>query len=65
VHGAAWTFVVWGAAHGLGLIATRDWRERHRSSRLLRPLAVLLTFHFVCLGWVFFRAPSFAARRRS
>ncbi|MGH2678409.1 MAG: MBOAT family O-acyltransferase [Actinomycetota bacterium] len=66
-HGAAWTFVAWGGLHGLGLAVGR-WRLARRTARGLDPLpgdplAVarqrLATFHFVCLGWVFFRADSF------
>lgn len=58
-HGAAWTFVLWGALHGLGLAVTRAW-QRWRGERPATPLRRLLstvgTFHFVCLGWVLFRA---------
>lgn len=56
-HGAAWTFVVWGVLHGVGLIAERvlnPWR----SGRLGDVLATLGVFHFVCLTWIFFRAPN-------
>ncbi len=63
-HGAAWTFVVWGALHGLALAGERWWRERPgfveppRSAwRTWR--ARFLTFQFVCLAWIFFRADSF------
>ena len=59
-HGAAWTFVLWGAMHGLALALTRAF-QRVRPGGLpswTRPIAVFLTFHFVCLGWVVFRAPS-------
>jgi D-alanyl-lipoteichoic acid acyltransferase DltB (MBOAT superfamily) len=58
-HGAAWTFVIWGALHGVGLLATRGlersewWREC--IPRLVKQLAV---FVFVCLTWIFFRATS-------
>ena len=58
-HGAAWTFLIWGALHGLGLIANRAleqvawWRER--CPRLAKRLVV---FAFVCFAWVFFRAES-------
>jgi alginate O-acetyltransferase complex protein AlgI len=60
-HGAAWTFVVWGAYHGALLCVHRvipwpAWSER----RSLRPLAVAATFLLVCVGWVFFRAASLA-----
>jgi D-alanyl-lipoteichoic acid acyltransferase DltB (MBOAT superfamily) len=63
-HGAAWTFVVWGGLHGVGLAAERWWRERpgyvpRRRSALRTWTARLVTFHVVCLGWIFFRADSF------
>jgi len=51
-HGAAWHFVVWGLLHGAALIAARAI-----PLSLPRALAIFLTFHFVCLTWVFFRAP--------
>jgi hypothetical protein len=62
-HGAAWTFVAWGAFHGVGLILHRAWTsvpslKSFRESRAWNVLAVLLTFHFVCAGWVLFRASS-------
>jgi alginate O-acetyltransferase complex protein AlgI len=64
-HGAAWTFVFWGAYHG-GLLATERWRrgagpeerEERRSDRLRRHA---VTFALVCVGWVFFRADSMEA----
>ena len=59
-HGAAWTFVVWGAIHGLGLAFERR-RFAGRTTWSARPaVARLITFHIVCLGWVFFRADSFS-----
>jgi D-alanyl-lipoteichoic acid acyltransferase DltB (MBOAT superfamily) len=60
-HGASWNFVIWGALHGGGLAVTRMWqraRPKVSSGRLAAGVAVVLTFHFVCLAWVFFRAPS-------
>jgi D-alanyl-lipoteichoic acid acyltransferase DltB (MBOAT superfamily) len=64
-HGAAWTFVVWGALHGIGLAATRAYHDL-RGDEAAAPfsawrelLLTLLTFHYVCLGWIFFRAPTF------
>ncbi|MDE2517126.1 MAG: MBOAT family protein [Rhodospirillales bacterium] len=57
-HGAAWTFVVWGGWHGLGLAVNHVWDKRF--PRLPRPLAWLLTLLFVMAGWVLFRADSFA-----
>ncbi len=66
-HGAAWTFVVWGGIHGAALAVDRWWsgwrRARGAVSRpglVGKALRLLLTFHLVCLAWVFFRSPSFA-----
>jgi D-alanyl-lipoteichoic acid acyltransferase DltB (MBOAT superfamily) len=66
-HGANWTFVAWGALHGIALAMTRLVHDFAKSpaeeplfqGRLYRTFAVLLTFHLVCVGWVFFRAPTF------
>jgi D-alanyl-lipoteichoic acid acyltransferase DltB (MBOAT superfamily) len=55
-HGAAWTFVVWGLLHGLALVACRAWSRVGRP--LPPPLAWALTFAFVAVTWVFFRATS-------
>jgi alginate O-acetyltransferase complex protein AlgI len=62
-HGAEWSFVLWGAFHGVLLIAERFSRSAMRSlnlsSRLLvgvNALRPLLCFALVCLSWVFFRA---------
>lgn len=58
-HGAGWTFLVWGALHALAQIAERAWgRGRERLPKALR---WGLTFLFVNLAWVFFRAPSLSA----
>ena len=67
-HGAAWTFVVWGAIHGGYLVvercgegalaAARGPTPRPVAGAVTRPLQWFLTFHVVCLGWVFFRADS-------
>ena len=55
-HGAGWTFIVWGALHGLAQVAERLWgKKRGRLPALVR---WCLTFTFVNLAWVFFRAPS-------
>jgi alginate O-acetyltransferase complex protein AlgI len=64
-HGAAWTFVVWGAWHGLLLVGERAIRERRasRGALLPRPLGVALTTLLVFLGWVPFRAPDFGTFR--
>ncbi|MDQ2961881.1 MAG: MBOAT family protein [Pseudomonadota bacterium] len=58
-HGAAWTFVAWGAVHGLGLVCLRAWERT--GLRLPRAIAWALTFLFVMVTWVFFRASSLPA----
>jgi len=61
-HGAGWTFVAWGALHGVGLAVTRAVQRESLPSATapwLRPLLILATFHYVCLGWIFFRSPGF------
>lgn len=65
-HGAAWTFVGWGAWHGLLLVGHREWDRfwtnrgaTWRSSPFWLWGARLLLFHAVCLGWVIFRASDF------
>lgn len=57
-HGANWTFVVWGMFHGAGVAVSQQFRNRQAASRVPRWLGVLVTFHFVTIGWVFFRAPN-------
>ncbi len=62
-HGAAWTFVAWGAYHGLALGLHRWWSRDRRGGqgwRLPRPLAWLATLLMAVVGWVLFRAPDFA-----
>jgi D-alanyl-lipoteichoic acid acyltransferase DltB (MBOAT superfamily) len=60
-HGASWKFVAWGGLHGTGLALERvfGWRHAGRSSWLGRLAATVLVFHFVCLGWILFRADSY------
>ena len=63
-HGAAWKFVMWGALHGVGLAVERLVLGKRRAARATwgpKPLAIVLVFHFVCLGWIFFRARDFAS----
>lgn len=56
-HGAGWTFVVWGLAHGAAIIASRGWQRA--GVPLPAPLAWALTLAFVMAGWVLFRAEDF------
>ena len=55
-HGAAWTFVAWGALHGAGVCGVRIWKRVGRP--LPAPIAFAMTFGFVAVAWVFFRAAS-------
>ena len=64
-HGAAWTFVVWGGLHGVALAGER-WRNERRGAprpetTRSRWVGRILTFHFVCFAWIFFRSDSFDA----
>ncbi len=65
-HGAATTFLVWGAIHG-GFLAleryVREWWRQRVPDPVLPPeltatLQWCLTFHVICLAWIFFRADS-------
>ncbi|MCS6898909.1 MAG: MBOAT family protein [Myxococcales bacterium] len=64
-HGASWTFVFWGFLHGAAQAVGRAWqRARGVKTGADEPLGKriawgLVTFHFVCFAWVFFRAPTF------
>jgi alginate O-acetyltransferase complex protein AlgI len=66
-HGANWTFVAWGGLHG-SVLSIERFVDAHRA--FLTPLRRwrvglwpkrILTFHLVCLGWIFFRADSLAS----
>ena len=54
-HGAGWGFLIWGALHGLAQVGERLLEGKFSPPK---PLAWLLTFLFVNLAWVFFRAES-------
>ncbi len=66
-HGAAWTFVFWGALHGLALVVHREWRRRRGEPATGSTAAVAArrlaawagTVYFVCIAWIFFRAGTF------
>jgi alginate O-acetyltransferase complex protein AlgI len=60
-HGAAWTYVAWGAWHGFLLAVEHAWRGTHnhipRTPSVVRDAsAIALTFICVAIGWTFFRA---------
>jgi len=56
-HGAGWTFVLWGILHGLALVVHRVWTKI--GFTLPTVLAWFITFNFINITWVFFRATSF------
>lgn len=66
-HGAAWTFVIWGALHSMYMIVgegTRQWRKKLlvkfslENSYWHHAFQIFVTFNLVVIGWVFFRANS-------
>ena len=67
-HGVAWNFVIWGIWHGVGLFVHKLWSDRTRKwymtlrdqpqlSQAVGAIGMLLTFHYVILGWVWFALP--------
>jgi D-alanyl-lipoteichoic acid acyltransferase DltB (MBOAT superfamily) len=67
-HGVTWNFVAWGVWHGVGLFIHNRWADftKPRATMLdnrptLKRVAawggVLLTFHYVALGWIWFALP--------
>ena len=59
-HGAAWTFVAWGALHGGAQVIERLGRAVLGDRKVIPTvIGVLVTFHVVCLGWILFRAETF------
>ena len=65
-HGASWNFVLWGVMHGVALAFHKCWmtltgRKRGtRSHGIRRFFGILITFHFVCFCWIFFRNAEFS-----
>lgn len=53
-HGAGWTFVFWGGLHGVALVVHRLWKQPGNTMPAL--LAWFITFNFVNIAWIFFRA---------
>lgn len=58
-HGAGYNFIIWGCMHGVLYVITRAIEKNQKKEiRLPKFLGILLTFIFVNVAWVFFRAPS-------
>ena len=67
-HGASWNFIIWGAIHGIGLGLHKIWMlstgkalSGINNSLVYRIIMGVFTFHFVCFGWIFFRAENYDA----
>ncbi|MEB2287034.1 MAG: hypothetical protein OZ934_02875 [Anaerolineae bacterium] len=71
-HGVTWGFVAWGLWHGVGLFVHKVYSDRTRAhylrlrahprlGRAVEVAGVLITFHFVALGWVWFALPDIGA----
>ncbi len=64
-HGESWNFIVWGGLHGAALAVHKYLRsllkrpKHYHSAGVHRFFAVVLTFHFVCFCWIFFRNTTF------
>ncbi|HEX8515591.1 MAG TPA: MBOAT family O-acyltransferase [Bacteroidia bacterium] len=64
-HGASFNFIVWGGMHGAALAIDKarislTGNSKIFNSKILKIAGVLITFHFVCFCWIFFKASSFA-----
>lgn len=57
-HGASWMFVMWGALHGTAIVLHRVWQSMGLKMNAL--LAWFITFNFINITWVFFRAPKWS-----
>lgn len=58
-HGANWTFLAWGAVHGLAQVIENAFLPKsYESHGIMQGVRVVITFAFVMLAWVFFRANS-------
>lgn len=69
-HGIVWNFVFWGLWHGVGLFLHNRWRDAFSvklnawadtrpKEIFLNWSSILLTFHYVAVGWVFFSLPTY------
>lgn len=63
-HGAGWNFLLWGILHGLLYVLTRIWQrsrqERTTARKGMGAAGTVLTFLYVSVAWVYFRADSVA-----
>lgn len=65
-HGDSLNFLLWGGFHGLALVCHKLWRDIRKKDKTdqskgpFRFMGVLVTFHFVCFTWIFFRHQNFS-----
>jgi len=60
-HGAGWSYILWGAIHGVGQAIERPFNKKRPADAPKPPRAItflrgLITFHVVTFAWIFFRA---------
>ena len=58
-HGAGWNFILWGMMHGVLYVVTKWW-ARHKKAKMPKAAGCLLTFIYVSIAWVYFRASDVA-----
>ncbi|MGQ0829099.1 MAG: MBOAT family O-acyltransferase [Bacteroidota bacterium] len=66
-HGASFNFIIWGGMHGIALamdkmrisVSKKFPNSNFRLPKLARLVGIIVTFHFVCFCWIFFKASSF------
>ena len=65
-HGASWNFIIWGALHGIALGIHKVWMmltgkafASFNNSKLYNIIMIIVTFHFTCFCWIFFKAENF------
>ncbi|HEX5330053.1 MBOAT family protein [Sulfuricurvum sp.] len=61
-HGASWMFVIWGALHGFAIVIHRLWKDL--GFRMWGWLGWFITFNFVNIAWVFFRAENWESAQK-
>lgn len=57
-HGASWMFIAWGALHGIAIVLHRAWQQVGLKMNTL--LAWFITFNFINITWIFFRAKNWS-----
>lgn len=61
-HGASWMFVIWGTLHGIAIVIHRIWKDL--GFRMWDWIGWLITFNFINITWVFFRAENWESAQK-